>query len=92
MLDKNKGNEIAESIISAINIIVDSKLSKSGFDKTYTAKIIHITPQNKYTVLIQNKKYSNIPSRDNAMYSVGDIVDCTARLGQMSQLKIVGRS
>ena len=87
-MDRKNGEEIVAEILKAINTLIDNKLKKANFDKTFTGKITHKTKNNKHSVEINNKIYKNISARDNRIYKVGEFVDCFAPQGQMTNLVI----
>jgi len=91
-MDGKDGEKVTDAIISAIRIICLKIATQLGFDKTFSGKVVAVTLGNTYTVQVYNKNYPNVKSRDNRVYAVNDIVDCTVLQNQWKNLKIVGLS
>lgn len=73
-MQNNDKPNIASKILDAIDILIDSKLKKLSFDKTFICTIISkqvTSTSNIYQLIIDGKKYS-INSENN--YSIGDKV------------------
>jgi hypothetical protein len=79
--------DIKKEILKTIEYIVDSKLRRASFDKTYNGIIKVINGDGTYNVMIDNKTYTNIKSTV-PIIQVNDIVKVTAPQNQFSQIYI----
>ena len=72
-------------ILQAINNLIEPKLDKLRYDKTYRAKVTAIAGGGLYEVQIKNTKYN--VSYSGAL-SIGDVVKVKAPLNNFSDIYI----
>ena len=63
--------KLNQSLINAIEVILESALKTVGFDKSIVGSISAVLANNQYTVKISGKEYT---VKDTATYSVNELV------------------
>lgn len=75
-----------QSIIDAINNLIEPKLNSLKYDKTYRAKIVSNDGNNVYGVQINGKNYKAVYTGEQL--SVGQMVKVKAPLNNFSDIYI----
>lgn len=82
-------NKIQDSIIKAIEYLVNRKIETAGFDKTVTGTVIEILGDNYYKVII-NDVTRNIYSSTEMSFKIGNVVFVTCPQGDFNNAFISG--
>ena len=77
--------QLQEAIINAIDIIIENKLKKLGFNYYVDGVVKEINNDETYNVLINGTIYHNIPSKYRLTYSVGDVVQILVKNGDWNK-------
>ena len=73
-----------DAIINAVNTLIDGKLKKLKFNY-YVDGVIYAVTNNSYTVTINGVQYTNVLSKQNIDYSVGDKVQILVKNGDWNK-------
>lgn len=84
-------NNISEQVLSAIDILVDNKISKLEFDKTIQAIIKEVVDLNtgEYKVQYNNNIFSAFAQKEFKPYKVNDLVYVTVPENNFSNKKLI---
>lgn len=82
MNDKKKTQN---AFLEAISVMIDKKIKNLGFNYYVDGVIKNKNDNNTYNVLINNVTYSNIPSKNNFEYLVGDTVQVLVKNGNWNK-------
>lgn len=84
-------NKIAQHVIEAVNTMINTKISKLGFNQTITAKIVSIDDPaiGLYTIEYQGSKLSVYSAAAGVKYTVGDTVYINVPNGDLNSHKII---
>lgn len=88
-MNNSSGNNARNSILNAINNLIDSNKKDNPYDKTFIGRIKTVNGNNLYDVIINGKTYQNIKGLPLFNYNVNSIVYCLAPQGNMNQLRII---
>lgn len=86
MSEKNASN----AILKGVKYLISRELEKYPSDKTFTGLILNIKEDNLYDVLVQGKKYTNVPSMFKGI-KVNDTVKIKSPQNQYSNMYIEGK-
>ena len=74
-----------DALLEAIDIMIDRKIKKLGFNYYVDGVIQSKNDNNTYDVLINNTLYTNIPSKHNFEYLVNDTVQILVKNGDWNK-------
>lgn len=80
--------EVANALFDSIDIIIDKKLEKLGFDRTIVAEVIADKTADGYQVKYQDSKFNARPI-GNTEYSIGDYVYVVILSNNMKRAKFI---
>lgn len=88
-MNNSSGNNTRNSILNAINNLIDSNQKDNPYDKTFIGRIKTVKGNNLYDIIINGKTYQNIKGLPFFNYNVNSVVYCLAPQGNMNQLRII---
>lgn len=81
----SKEKQTQDALLEAIDIAVENKLKKLGFNYYVDGVIKGKNTDNTYNVLINGEIYNNVPSKNNFEYSVNDVVQVLIKNGNWNK-------
>ncbi len=81
----SKEKQTQDALLEAIDIAVENKLKKLGFNYYVDGVIKGKNIDNTYNVLINGEIYNNVPSKNNFEYSVNDVVQVLIKNGNWNK-------
>ena len=81
----SKEKQTQDALLEAIDIAVENKLKKLGFNYYVDGVIEGKNIDNTYNVLINGEIYNNVPSKNNFEYSVNDVVQVLIKNGNWNK-------
>lgn len=78
------------AIIQSMKILINDAIKKMKFNRYIDGVIKGINDDDTYNVSINNVEYKNIPSKNNFVYSVNDVVQILIKNGDFSRKFIDG--
>ena len=75
-------------INQAVNTAVTNQISKAGYDRTRTGRIVGVNLNNTYSVIVDTITYGNVPVYGKGSLKTGDFVKVVYPCNQVSQMYI----
>lgn len=77
--------------MDAVALYVESKLANAPFDKTKTGRVAVVEGKNLYTVEINGKLMTGVPTISTTPFTVNQIVKVLIPENQYSNMYIIGQ-
>lgn len=81
----SKEKQTQDALLEAIDIAVENKLKKLGFNYYVDGVIKSKNTDNTYNVLINGTIYKKVPSKNNFQYSINDVVQVLIKNGNWNK-------